>query len=195
MVPGGEALLFRRSAYATSLKGAKFLQDGIGLRAKSPRRVVEPLRSIAIANTLGAAFENPKPSDRALTGGSLMVWSRIRAASCLASACARVRVPGRKILAALAALISVAASAQVVVSETGLPHYSLPISAPPGISGMSPNLGFHYGGGGLNGPLGVGWSIQGISQSPDVRRRGPSMATWLGSPTREMTSSVWTDSA
>jgi hypothetical protein len=52
---------------------------------------------------------------------------------------------------------------QVSISEGGTPTYSIPIAVPPGIAGMAPNIGLLYSGGGVNGPVGYGWSIQGIS--------------------------------
>jgi FG-GAP-like repeat/Salmonella virulence plasmid 65kDa B protein/Insecticide toxin TcdB middle/N-terminal region len=55
------------------------------------------------------------------------------------------------------------ALAQVSVSSSGSPSYSHPIAVPPGISGMQPNLSLMYAGGGVNGPVGHGWSVQGIS--------------------------------
>ncbi len=58
---------------------------------------------------------------------------------------------------------SVANAQSVAISEGGTPAYSMPIAVPPGISGMTPNIGLLYSGGGVNGPLGAGWSIQGIS--------------------------------
>ena len=61
-------------------------------------------------------------------------------------------------------LTGVMANAQsVAISEGGTPAYSVPIAVPPGIAGMAPNIGLLYSGGGLNGPLGAGWSVQGIS--------------------------------
>lgn len=53
--------------------------------------------------------------------------------------------------------------AQVSVGDSGTPSYSLPIQVPPGIAGMSPNLGLLFSGNSVNGPVGTGWSIQGIS--------------------------------
>jgi hypothetical protein len=41
--------------------------------------------------------------------------------------------------------------------------YSYPIGVPPGIAGMQPALSLSYAGGGVNGPVGHGWSVQGIS--------------------------------
>lgn len=55
------------------------------------------------------------------------------------------------------------ALAQVGISSSGLPGYSYPIAVPPGIGGMAPNLSLSYAGGGVNGPVGHGWSLQGIS--------------------------------
>ena len=53
--------------------------------------------------------------------------------------------------------------AQVAVSAGGAPTYSKEIAVPPGVAGMSPNLSLSYAGGGVNGPVGHGWSVQGIS--------------------------------
>jgi hypothetical protein len=53
--------------------------------------------------------------------------------------------------------------AQVGVSAGGVPGYSMGIKVPPGVAGMSPNLGLSFSGGGINGPVGLGWSVQGIS--------------------------------
>lgn len=55
------------------------------------------------------------------------------------------------------------ALAQVVVSDGGSPTYSQAIAVPPGVAGMSPKLGLFYAGAGVNGPLGQGWSVQGLS--------------------------------
>ena len=52
---------------------------------------------------------------------------------------------------------------QFSVSASGTPTYSYPITVPPGIAGMEPKLSLYYSGSTANGPLGVGWSIQGIS--------------------------------
>lgn len=52
---------------------------------------------------------------------------------------------------------------QIAVSDGGTPSYSLPISVPPGIAGMAPNISLLYSGGGVNGPVGYGWTLQGIS--------------------------------
>lgn len=58
-----------------------------------------------------------------------------------------------------------AAQAQgVTVSESGQALYSLPIAVPPGVGGMEPKLSLVYSSGGINGPVGVGWAVQGISQ-------------------------------
>ena len=61
------------------------------------------------------------------------------------------------------ALAMGAATAGVNVSAGGQASYGLPIAVPPGIAGMAPNLSLSYVDGGINGPFGVGWSVQGIS--------------------------------
>jgi hypothetical protein len=53
--------------------------------------------------------------------------------------------------------------AQLVVTPEGRPSYSRPIAVPPGVAGMAPKLGIAYSGGSVNGPLGLGWSVQGLS--------------------------------
>jgi len=55
------------------------------------------------------------------------------------------------------------AHAQVAVSEGGMPTYSQAIPVPPGVAGMAPKLGLVYAGGGVSGPVGHGWSVQGLS--------------------------------
>ena len=67
------------------------------------------------------------------------------------------------LLAMLALSLIGPASAAVSVSPGGQAGYSQAIAVPPGIAGMAPNLAFSYVDGGINGPLGVGWSVQGIS--------------------------------
>lgn len=65
---------------------------------------------------------------------------------------------------ALAALgWSAGAVAQVGVGSSGLPSYSYPVTVPPGVAGMTPQLSLLYAGGGVNGPQGHGWSLQGTS--------------------------------
>ncbi|KNZ32392.1 MAG: hypothetical protein AD742_11470 [Methylibium sp. NZG] len=53
-----------------------------------------------------------------------------------------------------------------------MPAFSHSIAVPPGIAGLMPNVGLLYGGGGINGPVGHGWSIQGVSaitRCPGIR--------------------------
>ena len=68
-----------------------------------------------------------------------------------------------------AGLLALPALAQKVggafsVDDSGQPTYGYPISVPPGIAGMDPKLSLYYGGSSFNGPVGVGWSIQGFSE-------------------------------
>lgn len=69
----------------------------------------------------------------------------------------------KAIVVAIGLHSAVAALAAVVVSPGGQAGYSQAIAVPPGIAGMAPNLAFSYTDGGINGPVGVGWSVQGIS--------------------------------
>lgn len=49
------------------------------------------------------------------------------------------------------------------VSDDGVASYSIPLWVPDGRRGLSPQLGLRYSSRGGNGPLGVGWSISGMS--------------------------------
>lgn len=71
----------------------------------------------------------------------------------------------RALVAVTAVLIGVCTSslAQVSVSSGGTPSYGVNIGVPPGIAGMSPNLSLVYTGGGVNGPVGYGWTLTGVS--------------------------------
>lgn len=64
---------------------------------------------------------------------------------------------------ALTLLIEGRAQAQVAVSDGGAPTFGYPIAVPPGVGGVTPKLTLQYVGGGINGPLGLGWSLQGLS--------------------------------
>jgi Salmonella virulence plasmid 65kDa B protein/FG-GAP-like repeat len=70
---------------------------------------------------------------------------------------------GRALIGGWALMAAVSVDAQIAVSESGTASYSIPIAVPPGIAGMVPNIGLSYNGSGVNGPVGYGWSIQGIS--------------------------------
>jgi len=49
------------------------------------------------------------------------------------------------------------------VDANGQATYNLPIKMPPGINGFQPDLGVSYGHQGLNGLMGVGWNLTGLS--------------------------------
>lgn len=51
----------------------------------------------------------------------------------------------------------------VSVSSSGTPSFALPIAIPPGIAGMTPNLSLLYSASSVNGPVGYGWTLQGVS--------------------------------
>ena len=51
----------------------------------------------------------------------------------------------------------------IAVSETGAAIFTIPIQVPPGVAGMEPKLSLNFTSQGGNGPLGVGWSLGGLS--------------------------------
>jgi hypothetical protein len=75
----------------------------------------------------------------------------------------KAKAAGAVVALALALLGNAALAAGVSVSSSGTPTYGIALKMPPGIAGMTPNLGLSYTGGGVNGPVGYGWTIQGIS--------------------------------
>jgi hypothetical protein len=60
-------------------------------------------------------------------------------------------------------ILATSVHAQLSISDSGGPSYAQAIAVPPGQGGMSPKVGLVYSGGGVNGPVGYGWSLQGIS--------------------------------
>ncbi len=56
------------------------------------------------------------------------------------------------------------------VDESGAANYSVPIALPEGIAGVTPELGVNYNSASGNGPLGIGWSISGLSSISRCRQ-------------------------
>lgn len=50
-----------------------------------------------------------------------------------------------------------------LVNEGGAANYEIPLVIPPGTAGMEPGLSLTYDSRGKNGPLGIGWSLAGVS--------------------------------
>ena len=59
------------------------------------------------------------------------------------------------------------------VNPSGAATYSIDIVAPPGTAGMQPALSINYNSAGTNGPLGLGWSLGGLSS---IHRCGKTIA-------------------
>jgi hypothetical protein len=77
------------------------------------------------------------------------------------------RVIGRFFCVVSALVVSSAGLAETsgfAVSDNGFPTYTYPISVPPGIGGMKPDLTLSYvGNPTAGGALGTGWSLKGVS--------------------------------
>ncbi len=50
----------------------------------------------------------------------------------------------------------------ISVSDEGIANYTIPLSLPPGTSGMTPDLSLVYNSSVSEGPLGVGWTLTGL---------------------------------
>lgn len=88
---------------------------------------------------------------------------RLTGGAALHSAAVDACVWMARVGAALLMSVVGASHAQVSVGDSGTPSYGQAIAVPPGVAGMSPKLSLFYAGGGVNGPLGHGWSVQGLS--------------------------------
>lgn len=64
-------------------------------------------------------------------------------------------------------------SGDLNVSGNGAASYSIPIVVPPGTAGLQPNISLNYNSQGTNGPLGLGWSLGGMSS---IHRCGKTIA-------------------
>lgn len=77
------------------------------------------------------------------------------------------RVVGRflcAVSALLAPCVGFAETSGFAVSDNGFATYSYPISVPPGIAGLKPDLAIAYAGNpSAGGALGTGWSLKGVS--------------------------------
>lgn len=64
-----------------------------------------------------------------------------------------------------ASLLAATAQAQstLSVSSAGQPAYSVQVQVPPGVGGMSPALALRLTGGATRGPIGNGWTLDGLS--------------------------------
>jgi hypothetical protein len=65
------------------------------------------------------------------------------------------------------------------VSDNGAATYTIPIFAPPGTAGLTPELAFVYSSNNGNGALGVGWGISGLSR---IERCPSTFASNNGNP-------------
>src|ERR1700739_751271 len=105
-----------------------------------------------------------KDREDSLRGNRVVVKRRARRSAVKSGSGARCLAV--LIAAGLLSLPAVAQNAggELWVGDSGQPTYAYPISVPPGIAGMEPKLSLYYGGSSFNGPVGVGWSIQGFSE-------------------------------
>jgi|GEM_PF-2487904 len=62
---------------------------------------------------------------------------------------------------------------QLGVGPNGQGSYRMDLAVPPGTAGMQPTLSLNYDGGGLNGLVGLGWSVSGLSS---IHRCGKTVA-------------------
>jgi len=74
----------------------------------------------------------------------------------------RGQMAWRAIFLLMVAPVPISVSAQVAISDSGTATYNYEFTTPPGV-GLTPNLSLSYAAGSGNGPVGVGWSLQGLS--------------------------------
>jgi len=67
------------------------------------------------------------------------------------------------VASALASVVPGFIPGELSVTPSGSASYSVPISVPAGAGNMQPSLSFNYSSQGGNGPLGIGWSLGGLS--------------------------------
>lgn len=68
------------------------------------------------------------------------------------------------------ATLNAASDGSFKVSEAGAATYSLPILSPEGVAGVAPSISINYSSQAGNGPLGLGWSISGLSSISRCRQ-------------------------
>ncbi len=92
--------------------------------------------------------------------------------SCLIALTAGIGVTAQPVLAIDTTLVVGSIPAKFSVNQ-GAASYSIPIELPAGVAGMKPDLAIAYNSNGGNGPLGIGFQLNGLSQ---IHRCGATIA-------------------